>query len=52
MQDADEEFEDGKGIAEGEPEGWAVTDAEAQAEEKLMDTLDKESESTPEHGEA
>jgi hypothetical protein len=52
VQDAEEGLEGGEGIAEGEPEGWAVTDAEAQAEEKLIKTLDKEPESTPEHGEA
>ena len=52
VQEAEEGFEGGKGIAEGEPEGWAVTDPEAQAEEKLMKALDKEPESTLEHGEA
>ena len=52
VQDAEEGFEGGEGIAKGEPEGWAAIDAEAQAEEKLIKTLDKEAESTPEHGEA
>ena len=52
VQDAEEGLDGSEGIAEGEPEGWAVTDAEAQAEEKLLKTLDKEPESTPEHGEA
>lgn len=52
VQDAEEKIEGGEGIAEGEPEGWAVTDAEAEAEEKLMKALDKEPESRPEHGEA